>query len=410
MFLVKREYSNKSMIITGLCTAVLFSSFIYLSYFGIENKIINSILGLGAVYLILTVPRKALFYTGFFTGILWCWWVALSFIHYDLSFLVPFVILCFGLGYGLFFYLFSVIDNSPYIRALLFFGFSFFAPFGFNWVKPELLFVDSYFGITKLDFAFIILSMLLLHINKIRYLFFIPLLLSYYLLPVREPVSNDLKIFMPQLQVKQEIKWEKSHRNSLINENLSLINQAIKDKQDLIILPETAFPTILNKDEDLIHYLKQKSQFIDIIAGSLYQKDDLYHNSTYYISKGVLNVAHKVVLVPFGEAVPLPQKIKNFINDIFYDGAKDYTKAESPTDFIIKGIKFRNAICYEATTDDIFENIGDTKYMIATSNNAWFMPSTEPTLQKLLLQYYAKKYNVTVYNSANGSKNSIIYP
>ncbi len=196
----------------------------------------------------------------------------------------------------------------------------------------------------------------------------------------------------------------------MINKNLALIDKAINEKQDLIILPETAFPTILNTDKNLLEYLKRKSQFIDIITGSLYQKENLYHNSTYHFSKGESNIAHKVVLVPFGEAVPLPEKIKNFINDMFYDGAQDYTKAESPTDFTIKGIKFRNAICYEATTDDIFENIGNTKYMIATSNNAWFTPSTEPTLQRLLMKYYAKKYNVIVYNSANGSKNSIIYP
>ena len=76
----------------------------------------------------------------------------------------------------------------------------------------------------------------------------------------------------------------------------------------------------------------------------------------------------------------------------------------------IKGINIRNAICYEATTDEIFKNIGDTKYMIATSNNAWFTPSTEPALQRLLMKYYAKKYNVIIYNSANGSSNSIVSP
>lgn len=410
MFLVKRDNSNKNIIISGLCTAILFSSFIYLSYFGIENKVINSLFGLGAVYLILTIPPRALFYAGFFSGMLWCWWVALSFVHYDLTYLVPFVILGFGLGYGLFFYLFAIIDNSFYIRAVMLFGFSFFAPFGFNWVKPELLFVDSYFGITKLDFALIILAMVLINIRKVKYFFFLPLILSFYLLPTQKNINNDLKIFMPQLNVKQDIKWKKQHRNSLIDENLVLIDNAINEKQDLIILPETAFPTILNTDKNLTEYLKRKSQFIDIVTGSLYQKENLYHNSTYYFSKGEVNVAHKVVLVPFGEAVPLPEKIKNFINDIFYDGAQDYTKAEAPTDFTIKGIKFRNAICYEATTDDIFENIGNTKYMIATSNNAWFTPSTEPTLQRLLMKYYAKKYNVTIYNSANGSKNSIIYP
>ncbi len=48
--------------------------------------------------------------------------------------------------------------------------------------------------------------------------------------------------------------------------------------------------------------------------------------------------------------------------------------------------------------------------MIATSNNAWFTPSIEPTLQKLLLKYYAKKYDVTIFHSINGSENYTIRP
>ncbi len=98
------------------------------------------------------------------------------------------------------------------------------------------------------------------------------------------------------------------------------------------------------------------------------------------------------------------------INDIFYNGATDYSKASSPINFIIQGEKYRNAICYEGTTDKIFENLGDTKYMIMISNNAWFTPSIEPTLQHLLLKYYSKKYSVTIFHVVNGSENRIYRP
>jgi len=63
-------------------------------------------------------------------------------------------------------------------------------------------------------------------------------------------------------------------------------------------------------------------------------------------------------------------------------------------------VKFRNAICYEATTNKIFNNL-DTKYMIAISNNAWFSPSIQPTLQKLLFKYYENKYNVKIFSVTN---------
>ena len=83
-----------------------------------------------------------------------------------------------------------------------------------------------------------------------------------------------------------------------------------------------------------------------------------------------------------------------------------FKTANKPTDFIIKGVKFRNAICYEATCSEIYE--GDVNFVIATSNNAWFSPSIEPTIQKLLMRYYARKNSVTIYHSANWRGTGIV--
>ena len=156
--------------------------------------------------------------------------------------------------------------------------------------------------------------------------------------------------------------------------------------------------------------LLELSYNIDIIVGSLYVENREIFNASYHFSNGNYEIAKKVVLVPFGEEIPFPKFMVDLINNIFYDGASDYSKASSPTDFLIKGEKFRNAICYEATTDKIFENIANTKYMIAISNNAWFIPSIEPTLQHLLLKYYSKKYGVMIYHIVNGSSNNIYKP
>lgn len=121
-----------------------------------------------------------------------------------------------------------------------------------------------------------------------------------------------------------------------------------------------------------------------------------------------MQIAHKIVLVPFGEEVPFPAFIVEIINKLFFDGAKDYQKAKAPQDFIINDIPFRSAICYEGTNDKLFE--GNPKQMIVISNNAWFSPSTEQTLQYLLLRLYAKKYQTVIYHSANSGKSGVIVP
>lgn len=410
MFLLKREYSNKNFIIKGLISSILLSSFIYLSYFNIENKIINTILGLFALYFLLIIPKRALFISGFFTGILWCWWMAVSLQYYDLVYLTPVILIGLGLAFGIMFYLFAFYDRLTF-RMLTIFGFTFFAPFGFNWMKFELLFVDSYIGIDKFSFILILISFyFIIKLKKHKILGIIPILFALSF-PKGEYIQNpNVKIYMPQMNVNQDLRWDKQYKSTLEQQNFDEINNGINQQKDLVVLPETAFTTVLNRNASLLEKLTILSHQIDIITGGLYVENNQIFNASYHFSKGEIQIAKKVVLVPFGEEIPLPKFFVDLINKVFYNGAQDYSKASEPTDFIIKGEKFRNAICYEATTDKIFENLGDTKYMIAISNNAWFTPSIEPTLQHLLLKYYSKKYDMNIFHVVNGSPNRTYRP
>jgi apolipoprotein N-acyltransferase len=390
-----------------ISTTIFLCAFIYFEYFGLSSKLINTIFALSGFYLLFSVDKKELFYIGFLTSIVWFWWIAYSFIYYDLSYLIPLVIIGIGLIYAILFYFIGLFDNL-YYKLFYIFALSFICPFGFNWFELKLLFVNSYIGITNLDFALVLISIVILKSFTYtkRYLVIIPLIftLSYKNHTINSP---DLKIKLANINIAQDIKWQKHKLQQIIQINLDAINQAISEKYDLVVLPETTLPMVLNQNRELVNILKQKAKSIDIIIGSLYFKSNQYQNASYFFTKDKLQIATKVVLIPFGEAVPLPEKIRDFINNTFYDGAKDYIPALKPTDFTIKGIKFRNAICYEATTDKIFENL-DTKYMIAISNNAWFVPSIQPTLQKLLLKYYSKKYNIMIFSVNNMSANYII--
>jgi apolipoprotein N-acyltransferase len=171
-------------------------------------------------------------------------------------------------------------------------------------------------------------------------------------------------------------------------------------------LSESAFAMFLNMEKEVMERLKYLSNYITIVTGGLYFDGKDSYNSTYYFINGRVQIANKVVLVPFGEEVPLPKFISKYINRLIYDGAEDYIAASKPVDIDIKGEKFRNAICYEATRDELF--VENPKFMIAISNNAWFTPSIEPTLQYLLLRYYSRKYHTTIFHSANIAKSALI--
>lgn len=384
---------------------MIFSVAILLEFFGIENKILHTVLALLGFALFLNLPKGSGFWFGFFVGIFWFWGVSLSFGYYDLHYLIPFVILGFGFAYGVFFY-FADAYESPIYKASFLFLFSFFEPFGFNWLKPEILLVDSFFEVDKAYFGIIIFSIAFaFYFKKIYWLALLAIALDF---GISQNFDEKLKIDMPQLNVLQSQKWNEKYKNLILKNNFALIDKAIKEKQDLIILPETAFDQVVNFESLIQEILRQKSYKITIITGALFFDGKDMFNSTYFFKDGEMIVAHKTILVPFGEAVPFPELIKNIINGVFFGGAKDFLTAKKPTDFEIKGNLYRNAICYEATKDELFEE--NPKYMIAVSNIAWFQPSTLPALQNLLLKYYSKKYQIKIFHSVNMGQNKIFIP
>ncbi len=392
----------------ALVISLCFSAFIYLFHFGFEFYLLNTLLGLYAFHLLIISSRKTLFFAGFFIGLLWFYWIGFSFRYYGLSWAVPFVALGFAFIYSFVFFLVSL-PSHPLLRVLMLFLLSLFEPFDFNWLQPELLFVHSYFGIEKWQYGLILLALgLAVTFKEKRGYLFLLLLLPALDLSTHTQKKHPLDIALIQTNLDQQRKWNRFYIPQVIEENLLSIDQAIKDKKDLIVLPESAFPLFLNRNTGLIHTLKEKSRSIAIVTGSLYYENDQNFNASYFFQDGELQVAKKMVLVPFGEYIPLPSFISRPINKAIFGGTSDYMSASEPTDFQIKGFSFRNAICYEATCHELFED--RPSLMIATSNNAWFAPSIEPSIQRLLMQFYAKKNNTIILHSANSAGGGIIYP
>ena len=393
-------------ILLGTLSATIFSASLYLSYFGIEIKLLNTILAVFAFYTLLYFPKKSVVVAGFFIGLLWFYWIGFSFKYYNMGFMSPIISLSYGVLYALVFSTIAI-SNKIYIRAMVVFLLSYFAPFDWNWLQMQLLFVHSYIGVFKYQFILVLLSLVLFNYlkNSYKYLAFLIIPLAFELTPYHQQKA-PLKIKLIQTHVKQSEKWLPQNRVFLTMQNLRYIQKAIKNRYDLVVLPESTFPYFMNHNPQVIKKLQELSKHITILTGSLYEQNKKNYNVSYLFQDGKITIAKKVILVPFGEYIPLPKFLKDIVNNYFFNGEEDFTPAKHTTDFIIKGVKFRNAICYEATTQRLFQ--GDVKYMLAISNNAWFEPSIEPTLQKLLLEFYAKINGTTIYHSANWAGTGVI--
>ncbi len=391
--------------------AAALSIFLYLAYFGFEPTIIlksvDSIAAAAGFWILLEQRRPVLFWCGFFIGLFWFYWIGFSFRYYGMIWAIPLMLLFVSMGYGIIFWTVGLFVH-PLMRALLLWLMSFFHPLNFNWLIPELTLLDSWFGISKWQFGLFLLALALMRTLKggMRWIALLPLLGAIDYAPHPPMPLPPLKIHLCTITTPQATKWKDPYREQTYRKNFAQIQKAIDEGYDMIILHESAFATFLNTEPALVQKLRLLSHKIAIVTGGLYYDGKNAYNSTYYFEKGRMQVANKVVLVPFGEEIPLPHLISRFINKLFFDGAEDYIGAKRPTDVKIGGTYFRNAICYEATREELF--VGDPRYMIAISNNAWFTPSIEPTLQYLLLRYFSRRHHTVIFHCANMGRNAVI--
>ena len=405
--------------------ALLGTSFIYLNHYGFFYSLLNTLLAITSLYLLLQQDKKVWFAYGFFIGIFWFWWIGLSFKHYHMPWAIPFVTLLVALVYGTLFWgiaaIAAIVEKflqkqypslpstlyplpSLILKASGLLILSYIHPFGFDWFKPELMFVESYLGIEKWQFA-TVLSAIVLAIWKKQILYLLLMLPAYQ--PVTQTTQNNLEtIQIVTTHTTVEDKWNKSLHSKQFEKLFASIDKAIDDNKTLVILPESVFPVFINHSQTLIDELQERAKHISIVTGGLYWDGKTPRNSTYIFTHGKVTVANKVVLVPFGESNPLPDFLSDWVNKIFYDGAVDYVASKNVIDYQIDNNIYRNAICFEATSEKLYE--GHPKNMVVLSNNGWFTPSIEPTLQKLLLQYYSKKYGTTIYHSVNMSDSYVV--
>ena len=94
-------YFSTKIIIKAFVGAILISNFILADVLGGEIlNFISPFFAIAGFYLLLKFDRHGFFWTGFFIGILWFYWIGFSLVYYKLSYLIPLEILAIGIIYG----------------------------------------------------------------------------------------------------------------------------------------------------------------------------------------------------------------------------------------------------------------------------------------------------------------------
>lgn len=386
----------------------MLSNPIYFSFFeNIFLETLSPFLAIwGLILLLRTKSAKGYFWTGFLTGLFWFWWVGLSAIYFNLNYLVPVIALIMGLVYGVLFRI-CFLFKFDFLRLCAIFALSFIHPLGFDWLEWGIYTAYGFFDSSLRGIICLFLIAYFIYEGYISryYKIAIVLILFFTGFHYEEKTATTLpfsyKLINTNISQDQKFLQEKLILNS--NALLSEISRAILEKKELVILPETAFAFNLQgtKYEE---FLKELSHKIIIITGAFYTKDGQTYNSTYVFRRGKSYIFNKHFLVPFGEEIPF---FKELVKKYFLPNMEEFTRGPVQSQYKLNNSLITNAICYEATKEQNYKN---SKIIIALSNNAWFKHSSEYKLQKLLMQFYANKYGVSVYHATNGKENAVILP
>ncbi|EFU72250.1 apolipoprotein N-acyltransferase [Campylobacter upsaliensis JV21] len=386
----------------------MLSNPIYFSFFeNIFLETLSPFLAIwGLILLLRTKSAKGYFWTGFLTGLFWFWWVGLSAIYFNLNYLVPVIALIMGLVYGVLFRI-CFLFKFDFLRLCAIFALSFIHPLGFDWLEWGIYTAYGFFDSSLRGIICLFLIAYFIYEGYISryYKIAIVLILFFTGFHYEEKTATTLpfsyKLINTNISQDQKFLQEKLILNS--NALLSEISRAILEKKELVILPETAFAFNLRgtKYED---FLKELSHKIIIITGAFYTKDGQTYNSTYVFRRGKSYIFNKHFLVPFGEEIPF---FKELVKKYFLPNMEEFTRGPVQSQYKLNNSLITNAICYEATKEQNYKN---SQIIIALSNNAWFKHSSEYKLQKLLMQFYANKYGVSVYHATNGKENAVILP
>jgi len=230
---------------------------------------------------------------------------------------------------------------------------------------------------------------------------------------------SPIKISVIQSNISQDLKWNKSSRDFIMERYFSISNGALKDKPDLIIWPEAALPVVLEEEPSYYERAKDfvKEANAPLLFGAVTLRDNIYYNSALLISTEgqLLGKYDKLHLVPFGEYIPL-RKTLSFLETVVpigdFSRGREYTVFNLPTTYYPLPAKFSVLICFEDLFPDLSREFvkGGAGFLVNITNDAWFKRTSSPYQHFCASVFRAVENRVFLVRAANTGVSGFIAP
>jgi apolipoprotein N-acyltransferase len=250
-----------------------------------------------------------------------------------------------------------------------------------------------------------------------------------------ERPPRTLRVALVQPAIEPNQKWDPSARENVVTEQEELSRVAVAQEADLVVWPEASAPFVFAEDdvyasdsprfapdhrlrERLVEFVRTLGVPVLFGAPAL-SKQSVGHGlawsplnrSLLLEPSGRLEATYdKMILVPFGEYVPLP-RIFWFVPKLV-PAVGDFVPGSGPTLFAVRGVSFAVLICYEAIFPDFVRRrvAGGAELLVNQTNDGWFGNSRAPLQHLSMATVRAIENRVPLVRVANTGISAVVSP
>ena len=227
------------------------------------------------------------------------------------------------------------------------------------------------------------------------------------------PPASVGRVAIVQPSIEQPLKWEPRHTRDTLAIYFALLRRVPEQHPALVVWPETAAPTILRRDPELVERFRAAAAELGVpmLLGSIDVVDRRFRNTAFLITdQGIVGRYDKIHLVPFGEFVPL-SGVLGFVRG----WARFIAELEAGSRAVVfdgPPAPFGVVICYEGIFPDLFRQFvrDGARLMVNMTNDAWFGRTSGPEQHLAMYPFRAVEHRVSVVRAANTGVSAFIGP
>jgi apolipoprotein N-acyltransferase len=237
----------------------------------------------------------------------------------------------------------------------------------------------------------------------------------------KEAIGDRIRIAVVQGSIPQDHKWDKESKEFILSRYETLTRQVTEQSPEFIVWPETAVPGDILHERLLGDRIRSLARELKtpLLVGSAenakFAKREMsgkYFNSAFLISAdGNLEGQYKkIILVPFGEYVPLREHIQ--WPEILASDMGDMVPGEDYTVFTLGNVRLATLICWETIFPDLVREFAKrgARLIVNPTNEAMFRETAISYQYLAMSTFRAVENGVVIIRAANTGVSAFIDP